>query len=52
MSRPVSQPFVSSWKTTTIAYAVQNARRVTTLVRSTTRSSISAPATPRTASAV
>ena len=52
MSRPVSQPLVSSWKTTTIAYAVQNTRRVTTRVRSTTRSSSTAAATPTTARAV
>jgi hypothetical protein len=52
MSRPVSQPLVSSWKKTTIAYDVQNDRRVTTRVRSSTRSTTSATRTPPTASAV
>lgn len=52
MSRPVSQPLVSSWKKTTIAYETQNPRRVTSRVRSTATSSANAAATPTTASAV
>ena len=36
---PVSNPFTTSWKNSTIAYAVQNALRVIRRVRSTNRSS-------------
>jgi hypothetical protein len=32
-SSPVSTPFISSWKTMTMAYATQNTRRVTIRVR-------------------
>jgi hypothetical protein len=32
-SSPVRTPFISNWKTTTIAYVAQNARRVTIRVR-------------------
>jgi hypothetical protein len=45
MRRPVSTPLVSSWNVTTIAYAVQNDRRVTSRVRSTPRSSRTVAAT-------
>jgi hypothetical protein len=36
--RPVSTPFVTSWNASTIAYAVQNDRRRSSLVWSTPRS--------------
>ena len=46
MSRPVRMPLVTSWKNTTIAYAVQNNRLESSRVRSTNRSSATDPATP------
>jgi hypothetical protein len=48
-SRPVSTPLTSSWKTMTIAYAVQKTRRVTTRVRRTSRSTSSTATTAATA---
>jgi hypothetical protein len=48
----VSTPFISSWKTTTIAYETQNARRVTIRVRSTARSTTRTATTAITASAL
>jgi hypothetical protein len=50
MSKPVRIPLVTSWKNTTIAYAVQYVRRRISQVRSTTVSTSSAPATPISAS--
>jgi hypothetical protein len=47
--RPVSTPFTSTWKTITIAYAVQKTLRVTMRVRSTSRSTASTARTARTA---
>jgi hypothetical protein len=45
-------PFTISWNAMMIAYATQNARRRTSRVRSTARSSPTAISTPMTASAV
>jgi hypothetical protein len=44
-------PFISSWKTTTIAYAAQNTGRVTIRVRYTARSTTRTPLTATTARA-
>jgi len=38
MPRPVSQPLLSSWKNTTMPYAVHHVRERTSEVRSTSRS--------------
>ena len=43
--RPVSQPLVSSWKNSTMAYATQKDARVTSRVRSRTTSSSTANGT-------
>jgi hypothetical protein len=48
--RPVSTPFISSWKASTIAYATQNTARVTSRVRSTARSTARTATTAMTAS--
>jgi hypothetical protein len=48
----VSSPLTISWKNSTIAYATQKALRRTSFVRSTSRSSTSAPAIPTTTATV
>jgi hypothetical protein len=45
-------PFEISWKNTTIGYVAQNTPLATSRVRSTNRSTASAPAAPSTAAAV
>jgi len=45
MESPVSRPFTISWKNSTMAYAVQNERRVTSRVRATHMSNETTTAT-------
>ena len=52
ISRPVRIPLVTSWKNTMIAYAVQNARRASSRVRRTNRSSTTVATTPSSAAVV
>src|SRR3954447_23809499 len=52
MRTPVSSPFTTSWKNSMMAYAVQNARRRSSAVRSTARSITAAPPTPSRAAIV
>jgi hypothetical protein len=52
MPTPVSTPLTANWKNSTIAYATQNARRVSSRVRSTTRSITATAITAMIAAAV
>jgi len=52
MPRPVSQPLVSSWKNTTMPYAVHQVRERTSAVRRTRRSTRIATSTAMAAATV